>query len=189
MPSYGMKENIPSGYRKGTVQQFTPDQMKLLKNSMRHVGPNSFLSRLAGGDESMFAEMEAPALRQFQGLQGQMASRFSQGGGGPGALGARHSSGFQNYANQATSDFAQQLQGQRMELRNQALRDLMSMSNELMGQRPYENFLVKKQQKQGFDWGGLAGGAAGATGGFFLGGPAGAATGASLGYNAGSGLF
>jgi hypothetical protein len=59
--------------------------------------------------------------------------------------GARHSSGFQNTANQATSDFAQQLQSQRLGLQRQAMQDLMGMSESLLGQRPYERFLTKKQ--------------------------------------------
>jgi hypothetical protein len=166
-----MKETIPKGYKKASLQQFTPEQMELLKNSMAQLGPDSFLSKLAGGDQSAFAEMEAPALRQFQGLQGQMASRFS----GMGGTGARNSSGFQNTMNQASADFAQQLQGQRMNLRNQALKDLMSMSNELMGQRPYENTLVEKAKQwweapltaaaQGFGQGTGEAAASAATGG------------------------
>lgn len=131
---------IPKGYKRGQLQQFTPEQMQLFQQMFGHLGPDSFLSKLAGGDESMFEQLEAPALRQFQGLQGQMASRFSGMG-----TGARQSSGFQNTANQATADFAGQLQSQRMGLQNQAIKDLMGMSNQLLGQRPYEQFLTKKQ--------------------------------------------
>ncbi len=160
----------------------TPEQMQLYKDSFSHLGPESYLSRLAGGDQSLYNEMEEPALRQFQGLQGQVASRFSGMG-----MGGRKSSGFQNTSNQATSDFASGLQSKRMDLRNQAIRDLMSMSSDLMGQRPEQNFLVKKDKDQGFDWGGVLGGLAGGVGGFFAGGPVGAFTGAQAGYGIGSG--
>lgn len=140
--SYGMQGNkIPKGYSQYQMQQFTPEQLELFKNSFAHLGPDSFLSRLAGGDQSMFAEMEQPALRQFGEMQGGMASKFSGMG-----MGGRHSSGFQNTMNQATSDFAQGLQSKRMELQNQAIRDLMGMSNELMNQRPYERGLVEKNR-------------------------------------------
>lgn len=175
-----MKEKIPSGYKKGTLQQFTPEQMQLFQQLFSHVGPDSFLSKLIGGDQGTFAEMEAPALRQFSELQGNLASRFSGMG-----TGARRSSGFQNTMTSAASDFASQLQSQRQNLQRQALMDLMGISSSLLGQRPYEQFLVEKQQKPG--WGGAIGAGLGGLGGLLAGGPAGALSGASIGYGIGSG--
>lgn len=127
------------GYRHFKTQSFTPEQMKLFQSMFGQLGPDSFLGRLAGGDESMFEQLEAPALRQFSSLQGQLGSRFSGMG-----TGARRSSGFQNTANQAASDFAQQLQSQRMGLQRQAINDLMGFQNQLLGQRPYEQFAAPK---------------------------------------------
>ena len=180
-----VKEKIPSGYKKGSLQQFTPEQMNLFQQMFGQVGPESYLSKLAGGDQSTFGEIEAPAMRQFSGLQGNMASRFS----GMGGLGARKSSGFQNTMNSAASNFAQDLQSQRQGLQRQAIMDLMGISNSLLGQRPYENFLIEKQKKQGMDWGGLGGAALGGLGGFLAGGPMGAMSGAGMGYNMGSKAF
>ena len=131
---------VPKGYQSGQMQQFTPEQMQLFQQMFGQVGPESFLGKLAGGDQSKFAEIEAPALQQFAGMQGNLASRFSGMG-----MGARRSSGFQNTMNQATSDFAQQLQSQRMGLQRQAIQDLMGMSNQLLGQRPYDQFMTEKQ--------------------------------------------
>lgn len=131
---------MPSGFKVKQVQQFTPEQMDLFKSLFSQVSPDSNLSRLATGDESRFAEMEAPAMRQFSALQGNLASRFSGMG-----MGARRSSGFQNTMNQASSDFAQDLQSRRQELQRQALMDLMGISNSLLGQRPYEQFMVPKK--------------------------------------------
>ena len=176
-------DKIPKGYRAGQLQQFTPEQMNLFQQAFGHVGPDSYLSRLASGDQSQFAEMEAPALRQFNELQGNIASRFSGMG-----IGARRSSGFQNTQNAAASNFAQDLASRRMELQNQAIRDLMGLSGQLLQQRPYDRFLVEKQQDQGFNWGGLGGGLLGGLGGFMVGGPAGAIQGAGLGYGVGSGI-
>jgi hypothetical protein len=178
-----MGDKIPKGYRAGQIQQFTPEQMDLFKQNFSHIGPQSNLSRLAAGDEDIFNQIEAPALRQFQDLQGQNASRFSGYG-----MGARRGSGFQNAQSQATSDFAQNLASNRQNLMRQALNDLMGYSSNILQQRPNERFLTKKQQDQGVNWGGLAGAAAGGIGGFFLGGPPGALAGASGGYNIGSGL-
>lgn len=170
---------IPSGYKVGQLQQFTPEQMQLFQQLFSHVGPDSYLSRLASGDQSFFNEIEAPAHRQFQGAQGQLASRFSGMG-----MGGRRSSGFQNEATAGASNFAEQLQSQRQGLQRQAIMDLMGMSNTLLGQRPYESFLYEKPQKGG--WGGALGAGLGGLGGFLVGGPGGAMAGAQLGYGLGN---
>src|SRR5690606_21040801 len=82
------------------------------------------------------------ALRQFAGMQGNLASRFSGMGSG-----ARRSSGFTNTMNQAASNFASDLASKRQEISQQAMRDLMNMSNQFLSQRPEEQFLVKKEQR------------------------------------------
>jgi hypothetical protein len=182
-PAYG--EKIPSGYKTGRIQKFTPEAMNLYKQMFSHVGPDSQLSKLASGDESTFQQMEAPALRQFNELQGNISSRFSGMGSG-----ARRSSGFQNTMNQAGSNLAQDLQSQRQMLQRGALSELMGMSNQLLGQNPYENFMIEKQQRPSFGqqlMGGLAPLAGGAIGGMF-GGPMGAAVGSQLGSALGSGF-
>lgn len=165
----------PSGYRTGQLQQFNPEQMKLFSQLFGHLGPESFLSKLAGGDESFFEQMEAPANRQFQGLLGQIASRFSGMG-----TGGRHSSGFQNATTSAASNFVQDLAANRMNLQRQALNDLMGFSNQLLQQRPQERFLTEKRQKEPSGWGSLLGGLGGAALGS-IGGPGGALAGAGIG--------
>jgi hypothetical protein len=184
-PTGKIGNKIPKGQKLGQIQQFTPEQMQLFQQLFSQVSPDSYLSRLAGGDQSLFEEMEAPAHRQFQEQIGGLASRFSQGAGGRGALGARRSSGFQNMATASSSNFAQDLASKRQELQRQAIMDLMGLSNDLLGQRPYESGLYEKQQKKS-GWGGLAGAALGGLGGFFAGGPSGALTGSQLGYGIGS---
>lgn len=174
---------IPKGYRKGQLQQFTPEQMQLFQQLFGHVGPDSYLSRLAGGDQSLFDEMEAPAHRDFQGALGQLASRFSGMG-----TGGRHGSGFQNTATAAASNFAQDLQANRQNLQRQAINDLMGLSNQLLGQRPYDQFLVEKQQKPNY-WAQIAGKFAGAIPGAVAGSLSGGASGATQGIDAGLSLF
>ena len=144
----GAGNKVPSGYKVGQLQQFTPEQMELFRSLFGHVGPSSYLSRLASGDQSLFGEMEAPAMRQFAGLQGNIASRFSGGGGGAGQmqLGGRHSSGFQNTMNEAASSFAQDLQSRRQELQMNAIKELFGMGESLLGQKPYEQFLYEKKK-------------------------------------------
>lgn len=156
-PMAATGENIPKGYEKASIQQFTPEQMQLFQSLMPYLQQGGFLSQLAGGDQSAFEQMEAPALKQFSGLQGNIASRFSGMG-----TGGRKSSGFSNTMNTAASDFAQQLQSNRMNLQRQALQDLFGLSQGLMSQRPYENYLVEKPTSF---WSQLAGAGAGAAAG------------------------
>lgn len=175
--------DVGGGYKQGQMQNFTPQQMELFKQMFGAVGPDSYTSRLAGGDQSMFEEMERPAMQQFNQLQGNLASRFSGMGSG-----ARKSSGFQNTINSATQDFASGLQSRRQELQRNAIRELQGMSSDLLNQKPYENFLIKPEEKQSF-WQKFMGGAlplAGAAAGGFFGGPAGMAIGSQLGSAAGS---
>lgn len=135
----GRNNKVPKGYNLGQLDNFTPEQHQLFQQMFGNVGQDSFTSKLAGGDEDTFNQLEAPALKQFSGIQGGLASRFSGMGSG-----ARRSSGFQNTANSAASDFAQQLQSNRVGLQQQAIRDLHGMSQDLLGQRPYEQTLNKK---------------------------------------------
>lgn len=176
-------EYIPSGYREGRLNQYTPEQLELFKQQFSHVSPDSYLSRLASGDENLFNEMEAPAMRQFNALQGNLASKFSGMG-----IGARNSSGFINTANQAASDFSQDLASRRQELQRQAILDLQGLSRELLDQRPNEKFLIKKQYPQqqpdqsGDILGGVFSGLAGAGAGFATGGIPGAVAGGAGGF-------
>lgn len=129
----------PRGFSRGYLQQFSPEQMKLFQQLFSNVSPDSFLGKIAGGDEAAFEQMEQPAWRDFARSQGQIASRFSGMG-----MGAQKSSGFRNTMGQLGADFAQDLQARRMQYRQQAIKDLMGLSSELLGQRPYEQFMAQK---------------------------------------------
>jgi hypothetical protein len=166
-----------AGYRQEKIQNFTPEQMQLFQSLFSNVQPGSYLARLAGGDESLFQGMEGKSMREFQGLQGDIASRFS--GTQQGQMSARGGSGFHNTLNQATSDFAQDLQSRRQQLQMEAIQQLMGLSGDLLQQRPFETKLIKKKKSfwQQLLEGGLPilGGIAGG----LLGGPPGAAAGAA----------
>jgi hypothetical protein len=140
-------DKIPSGYRAGQLQQFTPQQLKLFKQMFSRISPDSDLSKMAQGDEEYFDEMEAPELRRFNEIQGGLASRFSNMG-----MGARNSSGFQNTSTAAASNFSQDLASRRQALQRQARMDLMDMSNTLLNQKPYERILTEKRQKEPGFW-------------------------------------
>ena len=99
-------------------------------------------SRLAGGgDEDLWSQLAAPALREQGMQQGALASRFS-GGFGQGGSGMRHSSGFRNTMNQSNIDLAERLQGQRLGLQQGAQDRLMNLFQQLMGHSENENVLA-----------------------------------------------
>ncbi len=178
------RERDPEGYSSYKLNNYTDQQMQLHGQQFGHVAPNSYLSRLAAGDPNEFAAMEKPALQQFNALQGNIASRFSGMG-----MGARNSSGFQNSMNSAAQDFAGQLQSNRAKMRQQAIMDLMGLSNQILGQKPYEKGLAQEpHEEQGKalgGWGSVIGGIGGGIAGMYMGNPM---MGVSLGSTALSGL-
>jgi len=127
------KSNI-SGYRK--IPNFTPEQMNLFKMLLGGTGQGlgggglDYLSRLASGDESAFAESEAPAYSAYEKALGQLGSRFA-------GLGAMDSSAFQNATSGAASTLAENLAANRSNLQQSAIDKLLGLSQSLLGQQPY----------------------------------------------------
>lgn len=169
----GANTGLKSG---SSLKGLSPEQTQLFQQMLGQTGQGSYLSKLAGGDEDTFNQLEAPAMQQFGQLQAGIANRFSGAG-----LGGRHSSGFQNAQTSAASDFASQLQSQRMSLQRNAINDLQRNSAELLGMLPgkppsiWESIL------------GIGAPIAGAALGSF-GGPAGMAMGAQAGSALASGF-
>jgi hypothetical protein len=156
---------IPKGYNLGRLQNFTPEQSNLFQQLFSQVSPDSYLSKLSQGDESAFGELEAPAMRQFQDVLGQLGNRFTEFA--PGAMSSQKGSGFKNAGGQLASGFAQDLHSQRMGIKRQALMDLMGISESLLGQRPQEQFLTQKPKPFWQELlGSLGGGIGSAAGGF-----------------------
>lgn len=177
-PNYGpagssfSKSAIP-GYDLAKVSNVTPQQMDLYKLILGGVQPNlspglSFLGKQASGSPEAFESIEQPAISQFQGLLGEIGSRFSGMGSG-----ARHSSGFNLASAEAGSDLAQKLQSQRLGLQRQALMDLLGLSQNLIGTDLESSFLLPKKKSglmellQGL-FSGLGSGGAQAIGSSFL---------------------
>jgi hypothetical protein len=130
---------IPRNQRVTKLGNFSPEQQQQFSSLFEQVGPQSYLAKLAGGDQSAFEEMEAPAHRQFQDILGGIANRFSNAGSG-----GRRSGAFQRATSSAASNFAEDLQARRQEIRRNALRDLMGFSDALLTQRPFTKGLVGK---------------------------------------------
>lgn len=140
--SMSPKGNI-SGYKLRSMPNFPPQLMQLFEQLLGGAkgglgGGFDFLNKLASGDPEQFGQLEAPAQRQLQGQLGQIGSRFAN----QGALG---SSGFQQMASGAATDLSERLQSQRMGLQQGAIDRLLGLSQNLLQQKPYENFLEKKR--------------------------------------------
>lgn len=144
-----------SGYKNVQMPQYTPQQMQFFQKLMGGVGGGldqsmNYLQQMAAGDESMFEQMEKPAYTAFDKMLGQIGSRYS-------GMGARDSSAYENAMAGAGAEMAENLQAKRAQMQQSAIEKLLGMSESLLGQRPYENMLLQKPQKQGFDWGAVAG--------------------------------
>jgi len=149
MPATGSVSSLgKSGYNLVTASNRDPKQMGLFNQGADALsqGFPAILQQLlqmgAGGNEEQWKQLEAPAIRQFGQLQGNIASRFSGAG-----MGARRSSGFQNAVGGAATDLAERLQGNRMGLQNQAIQNLMGLYQNLIGQDLNTTAFLPKQKK------------------------------------------
>lgn len=102
---------------------------------------------MAGGGDDYFRALEAPAQRQFQRNIDQLANRFSGLG-----MGAQDSSGFQAAVAGAGREMAENLGLQRLQLQENARRQLLSLASELLGMNTFENIAVPKRRSGGQDF-------------------------------------
>lgn len=138
-----------SGYK--TIPSKAPGAMNLYRDLLEKIGGGAtggadFLSRIAQGDEDIFNQLEAPAFRNFEKFLGQAGTRFSD-------LGARDSSYFENAVSGAGREMSENLQSQRVGLRQQAIESLLGQSQQLLNYEPY-NY---QKKGGGFDLGGFLG--------------------------------
>lgn len=149
-----------TGYKQIQLPRLSPEQQALFSQVTGAIQPGlgggiGHLSQMAaGGSPEYWQQLEAPAMRQFNELQGQIASRFSGAG-----TGARHSSGFQNALGGASADLAERLQSQRLGLQQNAISQLLGLYGNLMGTETFDTaFLPKKKPFWQELLGGLSGG-------------------------------
>ena len=146
-----------TGYRQISIPLKSAEQQSLINQGLggvqQHLGGalNNIGQMAAGGSPEQWAQLEAPALRQFQDLIGGIGARFSGLG-----MGAQKSSAFQNALGGAGADLAERLQANRLNLQRLAQSQLMDLYSGLINQNPYESFLIEKERKN--RWGGLLSG-------------------------------
>jgi hypothetical protein len=157
-----------TGYNQVSMPRLNPDQMQLFQQLLvgssggLQAGLSNLSQQAAGGSEDYWKQLEAPAMRQFGELQGQIASRFSGAG-----MGGRKSSGFNNAQSGAAAGLSEQLQSNRLGLQQSAIRDLLGLSHTLLGTDTQDNFLIPKKKPWWQDLLSGLGGAAGQAGGMF----------------------
>jgi len=136
-----------TGFKQITMPTMNSDQSQLFSQLIGSAkgglgqGGLSALSQQASGSPEQFQQMEAPALRQFNQLQGGLASRFSGMGSG-----ARQSSGFQNTMGEAGASLAEQLSSKRMDYQQEALRQLLGLSSMLLGKDTFNTAFIPKKK-------------------------------------------
>lgn len=100
------------------------------------------LAQMAQGSPEQFQQMEAPAMRQFkEQLMPRLAEQQTAMGGG-------RSSGFLNRMQNATSNFAQDLQAQRMGFQQNALAQLLGLGENLMNTPTQQPYFQKRRGTQ-----------------------------------------
>lgn len=144
--SYAPASNV-SGYELAQTPNFTPEMNNLFKKLLSSFSGGAgqsadFLSKIAGGDESTFNKLEAPAFTNFDKALGKLSGKFAQ-------FGAGDSSAFQNAVAGQGSELAENLQANRSKMMMDAIQKLLGHSETLLGQKPFESQLIKDDQ--GFD--------------------------------------
>lgn len=140
------------------------------------------LMRRSQGSPEMFAQMEAPAIQQFQ---REVAPGIAQRYAGQGISG---SSGMQNTLAAAGRDLASDLQAQRQNYLQQSLGNVMNLGNYLL-QNPQEQTFYRKKPSWFSSLLGIGAPIAGAGLGSLFGGFPGAQMGSSMGSAFSQGLW
>jgi len=173
---YGAPRQNIAGYKQAQLPTMNPQQNQLFQsllgaNQGGATAGTDFLSKLAGGDQSIFQQMEAPAYTAFNKQIGELGSRFSHFGG-------RNSSGFENAAAGAAGDLGERIGANRSNLQMQAIQALLGQSNQLLNTNTFQNVLTPESHDQsGAQFMGLLGKLLPILIGGLAGGPAGAAAG------------
>jgi len=137
------KAKIP-GYNTQQLSTLSPEQQQLFSSVFGNMMPGlqsgiGHLGKLASGDQSAFEQLERPALSQFSSLMGGLSSRL-------GGAGLRRSGGTGLAGSTAAADLAERLQGQRLGLQQNAIQQLLGLSQSLLGRQSVENVTMQKQR-------------------------------------------
>lgn len=140
------KGNI-AGHKYAQLPTMSPEQLNFFQALLSQAQPGTsqgidFLSKLSGGDQSQFEQLESPYYSALDRAGAQLGSRFSGLG-----MGGQQSSGFQNALAGQAKDLSELLGSQRMQLQQNAIRELLGLSQSLLGTPTFQNFLTPPKQK------------------------------------------
>ena len=149
-----MPQNTPEGYSPyqydtmgaGGGQRQLYDYLKNMAMNQGGKGMQNMFG-IAAGDQDLFGQLEAPAMRQFQQqIAPGIANRYT-------GAGMKGSSGFENALSSAGSNLAENLQGQRMKYQMSAMDRVMHLMEMLTGMKTEQTGL--SANSKGTDWGAL----------------------------------
>jgi len=134
-----------TGYRAINIPTKSGEQSRAFSEALAALQPYlggavGSMGRMASGQPEQFEQMEAPAMRQYQQLLGNIGARYSGMG-----MGAQKSSAFQNEMSSAASDLAERLQSQRLSMQQSAQEQLMNLFKSLMGEDLFDTQLMPKK--------------------------------------------
>lgn len=126
-PGMGAPEGY-SAYTLPTMGGGQQDIYNMLKGQFQGGGGDVFqrLLSMAQGKGDAFQQMEIPARRELEGNLANIGMQF-------GLSGANKSSGFQNAIAGAGQQFGENLYGQRANLMQNSMRDVLNLGNTLLG--------------------------------------------------------
>lgn len=136
-----------TGYNQVSTPTMSPEQMQLFSSMMGGSAPgissglNNMSQMAQGGSPEFWEQLEQPAWNDFNKAQGQLASRFSGMG-----MGGRKSSGFSNASGGMAGEFSQKLQSRRMQMQQQAIKDLLGLGRELFSKDSYDTQFIPQKK-------------------------------------------
>lgn len=154
LPTGQVKPPKISGQQYVQIPNFDAGQQQLYQGGINAANQGGgfqstidFLQKLAGGDESSFSQLEAPAYRAYEKNIGSLANRFA-------GYGALDSSSFRNAAQEQASTMGENLASQRMGIQDQATQRLLQLFQGLLQQKPTSSGYLPEG---GTDYGSLIG--------------------------------
>lgn len=146
---------LPKGYSASVIPKYNDQQQDFLKNLLSKLGASSMgaadqLGSMASGQGGAFDNMENQAMNFFN---NKLAPSINQQYAHQGMLG---SSAFQGALSQAGQGVTEDMYNQRQNLQQQAIRDLLGLSERLGTTQMSEYGVFAKPKKDKFNFGTLA---------------------------------
>lgn len=133
--------SIPKGTQFGRINEQTPEQEQIFKYLQTLISPDSQQAKLAQGDPETYNKLEQNDWNDFSDYESSLYNNLYSSGSTKG-------SAYNNAGSSARQKFASQLSANRQNLQQNALKGLFSMGKDLLGHKPYDQFLTKTDEEK-----------------------------------------